>query len=373
MVAIREWTACALGALLFASGACGKSDRPGPTPRDGSSGSAGATGGNAGAAGRGGGAGTGAGGTAGAAAGSAGTAGSAGSASGAGGGAGEEAGAGKGGKGGAAGASAGGSGAGRGGEGGAAGEPETNPLSPLIDAFCGAARACCLIAGQPEGALVACEDQAAAANTNFALAASGSVEVDPSALSSCVAAFEAAATDCVLTGVLAACRGIFRGTLGEGDPCTDVMECDRSAGPMVCKKLQQGTPDPDVGVCARPPRGALGDPCASSCEQGEECSTTSSSPDDTFPITLCFEADGLYCPIGESCAAIVPDGGDCTYHQACGSDGFCSSSCESLAASGDDCQFNYGCADGLACVESRCTPEPFANGDTCVGHPPSFY
>ncbi len=372
MAAYRECMAGVLSALMFGPVACGKSDQHGPAPLGGSSGSAGASAGKGGAAGRGGGAGVG--GTAGGKAGSAGAAGSV--DPGSGGEGGENASAGKGGKAGAAGAPAGGAsgtGAGTGGDGGGGGEANTNPLSPLIDAFCVAARSCCAIAGEPENALVACEAQAAATNGNFALVAGRTVELNAVALSACISAFEAAATDCVLTEVLSACRGILRGTLDDGDACADVMECDRSAGPMVCKKLQQGTADPNIGVCTPPPRGILGDPCGTSCEEGEECSTTSSSPDDTYPITFCFESDGLYCPLGESCAAILSDGGECTYDQACGSDGFCVSSCESLAGAGDACQFNYGCQAGLACVASECTPEPFANSDTCIGHLPSFY
>jgi hypothetical protein len=378
MAAYREWMAGALSALVFGSVACGKSAERSSTTGGGSSGSsgtAGASGGKGGTAGRGGGtAGTGVGGTAGTAGGKAGSAGTAGRTDpGSGGEGGEDVtGAGSGGKAGAAGAGAGGA-SGTGGDGGKGGEMGSNPLSPLIDAFCAAARACCALAGEPEGALVTCEQQAAATNGNVALVAGGTVEVDSAALSACVSAFEAAATGCVLTDVLTACRGILRGTLDDGDACADVMECDRSAGPMVCKKLQQGTADPDIGVCTPPPRGTLGDPCGSSCEEGQECSTTSSSPDDTYPITFCFEADGLYCPLGESCAAIVPDGGECSYDQTCGSDGFCLSSCEPLADEGDTCQFNYGCQAGLACVAGECAREPFANGDTCIGHPPSFY
>jgi hypothetical protein len=376
MAASREWIAGVLGALTVCAVACGKSDKPVPAARGGSGGSAGASG-KGGAAGRGGGAGTGVGGTAGATGGkggSAGTSGSSGSGSGGDGGDGGTR-AGGGGKAGASGAGSGGTsgnGAGTAGDGGGAGEG-SNPLAPLIDAFCAAARACCAIAGQPAGALEQCEDQVVGTNGNFALVAGGTVEVDATALAACVAAFEAAETECVLTDVRTACRGILRGTLDDGDDCTDVMECDRSAGPMVCKKLQQGTADPNIGVCTPPPRGTLGDPCALSCEEGQECSTTSSSPDDTYPLTLCFEADGLYCPLGESCAAIVPDGDDCTYNEACGSDGFCVSTCETLAGAGDVCQFNYGCQDGLACVSSECTPEPFANNDTCFGSMPSFY
>jgi hypothetical protein len=372
MATQREWIAGALSALMFGSVACGssKSEGHGATPRGGASGSAGASGGKAGEAGRGGGAA----GTAGAAGGKAGAAGTAGVEPGSGGDAGEEGSdAGRGGRAGAGTGGGGTGGAGTGGDAGNGGETSDHPLTPLIDAFCAAARSCCAVAGEPASALVGCEEQVAGTNGNFALVERGTVEVDSVALSACVSAFEAAATECVLTDVLLKCRGILRGTLDDGDACTDVMECDRTAGPMVCKKLQEGTADPNIGVCATPPRGTLGEPCGTSCEEGEECSTTSSSPDDTYPITFCFEADGLYCPIGDSCAAILPDGGECTYDQACGSDGFCVSTCESLSGLGEVCQFNYGCQPGLACVGGECAAEPFANSNTCIGSPPSFY
>ncbi len=380
-MAYREWVASALSLAVFSAVACGESKRDGqsPTVRAGSGGAAGASGGKGGKGGNAGVGGNaasgGAGGTAGASGGKAGAGGTAGSGSGSGGDAGQGGnGAGRGGRAGAAGAGSGGTpagGAGSGGNGGEGGAPE-NPLSPLIDAFCAAARACCAMGGQPAGTLEACEEQALAGNSNFALVAGGTAEVNAPALAACVTAFEAAATDCVLTGVLTACRGILVGTLDEGEPCTDGMECDRSSGPMVCKKLQQGTPDPDIGVCTTPPRGMLGDPCGSSCAEGQECSGTSSAPDDSFPLTFCYEADGLYCPGGESCAAILPEGEDCFVSQECGSDAFCSTTCEPLAAEGESCMYNYGCPPGLACVSGQCEKEPFANSSTCVGSVPSF-
>jgi hypothetical protein len=172
--------------------------------------------------------------------------------------------------------------------------------------------------------------------------------------------------------VLAACRGIFVGTVADDGECTSVMECDRASGPKVCLKIQNGQADPNVGTCLTPPRGTSGTACALSCEEGEECSTTASAPDSDIPLALCHEEDGLFCPIGESCAAIVEDGEYCQWNEACGSDGFCLSMCESRSGAGESCQFNYGCETGYACIEGECTPEPLANGYVCTGNPPSM-
>lgn len=272
-------------------------------------------------------------------------------------------------EGGGSGRAGGGSAGAAGAAGDTAGAAGLGPLAPLIEAFCAAARACC----SPGGSLAAldnCEAEFAAQSDNLTLVAGGKARVDKGALERCVAAYEGARTACTQADVLTTCHGILRGTVAEHGSCADVLECDRSAGPKVCLKIQGS--GSDLGTCVTPPRGVNGEPCAGSCQLGSECSVTASSPDASTPTTLCFEQDGLYCPIGESCAPIVSDGQDCTWNEACGSDGFCVASCAPLAAAGDPCQFNFGCAQGLACVHGTCAPVPFTGSEACVGHPPSF-
>ncbi len=273
-------------------------------------------------------------------------------------------------------AGTGGSASGQAGEGGndaasgAGGAPDWGPLAPLIAAYCGAARACCAQAGAPLGSLSGCEQAFANQSDNVALAKSGNVDVEPNALAACVRAYDAAKTSCVLDVALAACHGILVGKIAEGGPCSDVLECDRSKAPKVCLKLQDSSEM--LGVCQTPPRGKDGDACAQSCEEGANCSSNVSAPDASVPTTLCYEKDGLYCPIGMACAPIALADDDCVFDEACGSSGYCDSTCKALGQAGDACQFNFGCAAGLACIDDACAPEPVASDETCVGYPPSF-
>ena len=273
---------------------------------------------------------------------------------------------------GASGSASGGSGSGDAGAGGEGGSVEPDTLDTLVDVFCSAARYCCGIAGEPAEALAACENQFRGTVDTLGLVEGGTVSVNQAALSECIDAYRSARTSCTLTEVLASCRGIFVGTVADSGECTSVMECDRASGPKVCLKIQNGQADPNVGTCLTPPRGTSGTPCALSCAEGEECSSTASAPESDIPVALCHEADGLFCPIGEACAPIVADGEYCQWNEACGSDGYCLSMCESLASEAESCQFNYGCEAGLSCIDGECAPEPFANGETCLGHPPSF-
>lgn len=254
-------------------------------------------------------------------------------------------------------------------DGGAAGAPDLGALGSLIEAFCSAARACCSTDATPV-ALGDCEDAFVSQSDNVALVAGGKAVVDQRALARCVAAYEKARTSCLQDEVLAACHGVLLGTVAEDGACTDVLECDRSTGPKVCLKIQGS--GKNLGVCKTPPRGVSGDPCAQSCEVGSYCSSTTSSPTASVPITLCYEEDGLYCEIGEACTPIVNHGEDCTWDEACGSDGFCDSTCVPLGGTGDACQFNFGCDAGLACISGYCSPEPFASSQACLGYPPSF-
>jgi hypothetical protein len=259
--------------------------------------------------------------------------------------------------------------AGNAGTGGAIELPEE--LSLLVSAFCATARTCCEAAGEPPGALVACEDVAAGRVSTFGMVIDGTVTLNMNALTACIDAYEAAEESCAMAGVEAACHGVFEGTRADGEPCSDAFECDRSAGPKICEIIQEGNTEPYVGSCVDPPRGTSGTPCAASCEIGANCSTTSISSQGGFPSALCWEEDGLFCPLGEACASIVEDGIECSYDQACGSDGICQGSCETLLEVGADCSFGPACASSV-CENAKCVVKPFANYDTCIGHMPDM-
>jgi hypothetical protein len=256
-----------------------------------------------------------------------------------------------------------------GGEGGG----DMEPVDALVTAFCTAARACCEETMQGVAGLVACEQQFPGQVDALGLVRRGTVLVNDDALSACIDAYKRAESSCTLTEVFTECHGMFVGTLAAGDSCTDVLECARDAGPMVCLKIQDGVADPNVGTCTVPPRGTMGTECAGNCALGADCSTTNSSPDDSVPLALCHEEDGLYCPLGETCSPIVSDGTECTWNEACGSDGFCVSTCGTRGDAGDECLFDYECEKGLTCSDARlCVEEPLANAYVCAGHPPTM-
>jgi hypothetical protein len=269
---------------------------------------------------------------------------------------------------------AGGTGGGTGGarDGGTGDGTTTGTLQPLVDAFCATARSCCGQAGRPVQALGGCESLAANDLTVGPSLANGKVLIDSAAFAACVAAYQAAATSCTLTGVLAACRNLFVGTLQDGDACTSVTECRRDQGPMVCLRIQPaGMPTPDMGVCRRAPRATNGQPCLSSCQTGSDCSVNAVNPSATDPIATCYETDGLYCPLDqETCAPLVASGADCFWPDACGSAAVCGTVCMAPVAKGGACTFNRDCAAGLACTNNMCADQPVANDQICVGHPP---
>jgi hypothetical protein len=358
---------------------CGKTHtddaEPGPAGKGGSGGSAagagtggskGGTGGKAGSSDAGAGGSAGNSGKAGAGGSSAGNAGN--DAAGA---AGEEGGTG-GGSSGRGGQSSGGTGGSdAGGEGGAAGGFELpEVLVELVDAFCGTARNCCEDAGQPPAALDACELAVSAGNLNFQNVARGTLTVDEDALQACVAAYVAAADSCVIAGINAACRGVFRGTVADGEACSDGLECDRTDGPRICEViLSQGDDAP--GTCVDPGRGALGTACGGDCRENSNCSSTFISVDETT-TTLCFEEDGLYCRGGEECSALLDDGEECPDGVGCSSSSLCSTTCEPLAGLDDPCFFTPDCERGLICQASICVAAPFADAYTCVGLMPAM-
>jgi len=248
-------------------------------------------------------------------------------------------------------------------DGGEAGA-EAGPLSALLRAFCGAARSCC----SSRDALEQCEHNFSAQIDAVALVAAGTLEVNASALTACVAAYQRAKTTCTLSEVRTTCHGLFAGVVPDGGKCSSVVECDRSQAPKVCLRLGDGA----RGTCLAAVRGTSGTACAGSCPRGENCSTTTFAQEASVSIALCHEEDGLYCPIGEGCAPLVADGEACTWNEACGSDGFCVSTCNPRAQLGESCQYDYGCAKGLACNAGKCAEQPFATDDMCQGTPPEL-
>jgi hypothetical protein len=246
----------------------------------------------------------------------------------------------------------------------------------VIGAFCAAARACCPGQGFSIAGLTDCEAQFPIRQPAFASVSSGAVTVDAAGLASCLAAYRDAATSCVRNTVIPACANVFVGTKAENQPCANLFECRRDQGPATCYKVQSGNVPPETGTCRRIRHGTSGAPCSSNCQNGEHCSSESISgepfPDDTF-LTYCFEADGLYCPLGDdtpTCRPIIAAGSACEFDGvSCGSAAYCDATCQSRRALGQTCQFTSECAKGLLCTdEHRCVEDPFASEGVCMGY-----
>jgi hypothetical protein len=241
--------------------------------------------------------------------------------------------------------------------------------TPLVDAFCAAARACCAKDGRPPGPLTSCEANAAA-TLDAAGLASGTVRLVGAAFDACVAAYQRAATSCTFAEVTTACRGVFIGTLSAGATCTRVSECQRDRGPMVCVLIQQTSGvTPTVGTCAAAPRGAKGDPCLGSCPRGTDCSVTLVSGEPNPPLAVCHEEDGLACSSYQICEPLQPEGGDCIYDETCGTGNYCLPGCEPLLTAGTACQYNRSCGPGYTCATGACAPAPLATDGACEGWP----
>jgi hypothetical protein len=258
------------------------------------------------------------------------------------------------------------------------GEPESSggqggegagPLEPFVRAFCETARTCCEAAGMPLGALTVCETAFSGQYEVERFIAQGTVTVDTAALAACVAAYASSRASCKWSAVYAGCEGFLRGTVTDGQPCTEVVECDRNNGPKICLKLQDSA-DPNVGTCMTPAHAANGEACLAGCALDTDCSSTASNPDASLTTALCFEADGRFCRPGYGCEPIVEDGASCDSTEACGSGSMCSSSCQPLKADGESCQFIFDCEKHLTCDMGSCAAEPVASEYTCSGHPP---
>jgi hypothetical protein len=70
--------------------------------------------------------------------------------------------------------------------------------------------------------LTDCESQFASRQPGLASVDLGTVTVDAAALSKCLAAYQQSATDCGENTLLAGCVGVFLGTKGSGEACSNV-------------------------------------------------------------------------------------------------------------------------------------------------------
>jgi hypothetical protein len=240
-------------------------------------------------------------------------------------------------------------------------------LTPVIQAFCAAASSCCQAQGIT-ATLADCESMYASRQTAVASVDSGAVSVDNAALSACLAAYRSAATACDENTVIQACQGVFIGTKTDGQPCMNAYECNGDQGTMACLFVGNSS---SPGVCKLTPRGKNGDPCISTCSLGQQCTYSVYGAVDTV-LTLCFEADGVYCDntaTTPTCTALVPLGGSCASDDACGYANICDTTCKTRNILGQAC--GNGCVPELVCSNNICSDPPLGNSGVCLGYAPA--
>lgn len=285
---------------------------------------------------------------------------------------------------------AGSGGVGAGGAGGAGGAPSTAALLvDLASAFCGAARTCCAMAQMPT-TLDDCETRFQARLPGLTAVHQGVETIDDAALAACVAGYQQAATTCAFQPLVAACKGVFVGTLDEGAACgkggvpstSGAGWCKATGRATACVWTGDSNVATTTGTCHTPAHGKLGDPCATSCAKNDSCVfDLFTSPG--YPTAVCFEEDGLYCASGATssvCAAIVPTGGSCADNPfSCASTDTCGGTgatpaCQTAATLGQACSSSGPeCAQGmsLGCgTDQTCHDLGFAYDTTCGGTPP---
>jgi hypothetical protein len=240
-------------------------------------------------------------------------------------------------------------------------------FKPIADSFCAAARACCAKEGA-DTMLTDCETAFAGRQPALASVDQGTVTVDSAALARCLAAYEQAANACDENTLITACQGVFLGTKGLNEPCTNSYECKRDQGPMSCLFVDNQT----TGTCKKVPHGKSGDSCVYSCRTGDDCSSQTYGLADSN-LTLCFESDGLYCDTfadaGAVCKPIVSTGGACDSSDACGTLGVCYTTCQPSGVLHGAC--GMGCRHDLTCTGGTCEDPSFDVGSICDGYAPA--
>jgi len=290
------------------------------------------------------------------------------------------------------GSGSGGAGANGGSGGGGGGTASTSAL--LVDlgnAFCAAARSCCMKKGLPT-TLSDCEAKFSSRLYGLAYYDKGTETIDNAALATCIAAYKDTATTCAFRPLELACRGVFVGTKSEGAPCGKgglnnmggSGECKATGRATTCLWTGDSNLSTTTGVCLTPAHGKKGDPCASDCRKNDTCVfDLFTSPGS--PTATCFEEDGLYCQAQENdtyvCAAIVPTGGNCQdlSFSACASTDYCdgtgsSYKCRTGSTLGQACSSSGpNCVWGMSLVcgaSQQCEDLGFAYDATCSGAPP---
>jgi hypothetical protein len=254
-------------------------------------------------------------------------------------------------------------------------ETSVAKLTALARAYCtGGAVNCCRQSSAP-GNIDYCIGKTTA-KMPLASIMSGAVVINGAKVAECLAALEAAGSDC--SGMPAhACDHLYAATRKLGESCVEAYECAPSGLGAMCFTDSTGK-----SVCTALSRGNEGDPCLASCRGDSLCRFAASGNDET-PNTVCLESRGLYCrPRSGVCESIIPAEDECEDPAACGLDADCY---EDLGAGfprpvdicfvhdSKSCEVSLNnCEGDLACIASECAaPTKFEDWPDCSG--PDFF
>lgn len=212
------------------------------------------------------------------------------------------------------------------------------------------------------------------------------VQYDAEAAGRCVRALHASPGQCDTTPEeFQACDDVFRGTLREGEACTEGFECAGFPGSALCVATgADETRQVCVAAPTLPARAHRGDPCDGTCRADEgPLSCNASSPS---PVAYCFTEDGLYCARATStCEPLLPEGAACERDPGfpgCVAGTFCEHErCVPVRGENDSCLVDVctaplscaapnelACGPGLHCTLSDPDPRciaPLPDGSTC--------
>jgi hypothetical protein len=116
-------------------------------------------------------------------------------------------------------------------------------------------------------------------------------------------------------------------------------------------------------------RGAEGGACVGEVQGG---TTITSGAGDAPSVTVCYEADGLYCDLSsKTCKAYSDPGGPCSGGQGCKEGAYCAESiCTAQVPAGGDCSLDSDACDATSYCsfpDSLCTSR-LENGSACESY-----
>jgi len=253
---------------------------------------------------------------------------------------------------------------GHGGSGGGA------PIDEFIGAYCELTRTCCGRAGLPAEPLANCEAEVERQIDLISIVREGRATLIEPAYSQCLSTLRSLRDSCDAAQIGPGCERFWEGTVPDGGPCENVVECQLRSEAVACLIIRPADqPDATAGNCRALARGALGDPCLTSGEGSAHYAVTYSTSEQAPPLVYCDPRDGLWCSFTTNvCERLTPAGGTCDF-LSCDVGLYCDSvnTCQPYKSAGQSCAGYDECGPEAGCVEGTCGPVPVSATKLCEG------